>query len=194
MESSEIINDLRSLKIRRKHRIWEPFMRKYNCAIVCEIGVQNGYNFSEMIRHNPKVAVAVDSWKDDGVISRNDVAFSQEELDKQYNYFKKEMSDKPFVNIYREYSFDAVRYFNDSYFDFVYIDADHTYEGCLQDIVAWYSKVKKGGFLLGDDYRVAKTRTGVRFGVIQAVNDFAKKNNLSFFELPRYGWGIIKIQ
>lgn len=168
-------------------------MRKYNCDVICEIGVCRGGNFKEMIKHNPRVAVAVDSWVNDGVISRNDVAFSQEELDRQYIDFKKDMADKSFVKIYREYSFDAVRYFKDDYFDFVFIDADHTYHACLRDIEDWYPKVKKGKFLLGDDYRVATLRTGVEFGVIEAVKTFTQRNNLSFFELPRYGWGIIKV-
>ncbi len=103
------------------------------------------------------------------------------------------MSDKSFVKIYREYSFDAVKHFVDNYFDLIYIDADHSYEGCLRDIEDWYPKVKKGGFLLGDDYIIYEgRRPGIKFEVIEAVNEFAKKNNLEFFELPNYGWGIVK--
>jgi hypothetical protein len=37
-------------------------------------------------------------------------------------------------------------------FDFVFIDADHTYEGCRADILAWGPKVKSGGLLCGHDY------------------------------------------
>lgn len=193
MGSNNIIRDLKSLKIINKKKVWEPFMRKYNCDVICEIGVCQGINFELMIKHNPKKAVAIDSWLDDGVISRNDVAFPQQELDRQYADFKKAMANKPFVKIYREYSFDAIKRFKDNYFDFIYIDADHTYSGCLKDMEDWYPKVKPGRFLLGDDYRVAKLRTGVEFGVIQAVQTFTKRNKLSFFEMPRFGWGIIKI-
>lgn len=187
------VKDLQALEIRNKQRIWEPFMRSYNCNIICELGVCRGINFREMIKHTPKLAVAVDSWRSDGIISRNDVAFSQQELDEQYRTFKNEMADKPFVNIYREYTFDAAGHFADNFFDFVYIDADHTYDACLQDIEDWYPKVKKGRFLIGDDYRMAKLKTGVEFGVIEAVETFTQRNNLKFFELPRYGWGIIKV-
>lgn len=166
-------------------------MRKYDCQIVCEVGVQRGVNFANIIKHNPKLAVAVDCWIDDGVASRNDGRFSQKVFDEQYEDFRKSVDGKPFVKIYRGYSFDAVKSFEDGYFDVVYIDADHSFESCLRDIEDWYPKVKKGRFLLGDDYRVSRyTRTS--FGVIQAVSEFTKKNNLKSFELPRYGWAIIK--
>lgn len=190
MDISQVIADLQKVRWKRGPYVWEPFMRKYNCDIVCEVGVQKGVNFAEMIRHNPSIAVAVDSWIDDGVIGRNEGRSSQTILDAVYEGFKKSVADKPFVSIYREYSFEAVKRFADDYFDLVYIDADHTYEGCFRDINDWYSKVKTGRFLLGDDYRESNYR--VKFGVIEAVNEFAKTNNLDFFVLRHYGWGIIK--
>ena len=190
---NEILEDLSSLRYNRRYRIWKPFMEKYCCDYICEIGVRTGRNFKKMIKHNPTVAVAIDLWRDDGVMARNDLAYSQEVLDGQYEDFKSEMKDKAFVQIYREYSFDAVQRFEDDYFDLVYIDADHTYAGAMLDIIDWYPKVRKGGFLLGDDYRTHKTRTGVRFGVVEAVNKFARDNNLSFFVFPRCKWGMIKV-
>jgi len=36
--------------------------------------------------------------------------------------------------------------------DFVFIDGDHSYEGCKADIEAWQDKVKPGGWLCGHDY------------------------------------------
>lgn len=192
MGLNDIVKDLKATRLTKKHYpyLWEPFMRKYNCQVLAEIGVCKGVNFAQMINHNPKVAVAVDSWIEDGVIYRNDGRYPQEILDQQYQQFKKSVEGKPFVKIYREYSFDAVKHFPDNYFDLVYIDADHSYEGCKRDLEDWYPKVKEGGFLVGDDYRVSNYR--VKFGVIEAVNEFTKKNNLEFFELPSYAWAIIK--
>jgi hypothetical protein len=40
----------------------------------------------------------------------------------------------------------------DGSLDFVFIDADHSYEGVAADIDAWRSKVKAGGLLCGHDY------------------------------------------
>lgn len=56
--------------------------------------------------------------------------------------------------------------FDDKSIDFVYVDADHTFEGCLRDLQAWYPKLKKGGLMAGDDYGVE------RFGVTKAWDVF----------------------
>lgn len=36
--------------------------------------------------------------------------------------------------------------------DFVFIDADHSYEACKNDILNWRDRVKPGGILSGHDY------------------------------------------
>lgn len=190
--NNEVINDLSSLRFNKMYRIWKPFMQKYNCERICEIGVRTGDNFLKMIKHNPKVAVAIDIWKNDGVVARNDIGWSNERLEEQYQRFMDKVKDKPFVKVYRDYSFNVVKECEDNFFDLVYIDADHTYNGCYKDIIDWYPKVKQGGILLGDDYVKHKTRTGVEYGVIEAVNKFARDNKLSFFVFPRSKWGIIK--
>lgn len=186
----ELIADLQAIRISKRENKWEYFMRKYNCQKIAEIGVQRGINFARMVAHQPQLAVAVDSWIDDGVRSRNDSDYSQKELDSQYDEYKKSVADKPFVVTFREYSFEAVKHFQDNCFDLVYIDADHTYEGALKDIRDWYPKIKEGRFLVGDDYRVSHYR--VKFGVIEAVNQFAKENNLEVILLPWCGWALIK--
>ncbi len=189
----EAITDLRALEFMEERRVWEPFMRKYNCQRITEIGVLEGQNFKRMIEHNPEKAVAVDAWINDGVVSRDDLGYPQERLNQMHNKFKMEMAEKPFVQIYREYSVYAVSHFPDEYFDLIYIDADHSYEGCLKDIEAWYPKLKKGGFFIGDDYNdYTAPVTKVVFGVVRAVTEFCKKNNLAVYDLPSHGWATIK--
>jgi hypothetical protein len=172
-------------------------MTKYNCDVICEIGVQLGTNFKRMIEHNPSLAVAIDSWKDDGVIGRNDGGFSQQTLDEQYEVFTKN-NNKPFVKVIRDFSFNAVKEFPNEFFDLVYIDGDHSYEGSLNDIEDWYPKVKKGKYLVGDDFRNDEARLRLKphirfkYGVIEAVTEFAEKNKVNFYQLPYLGWAIIK--
>jgi hypothetical protein len=61
----------------------------------------------------------------------------------------------------------------DGELDFVYLDADHTYEAVKADIAAWWPKVRVGGTLGGHDY-IGIERFGVTFGVIRAVDEFVK--------------------
>ena len=51
----------------------------------------------------------------------------------------------------KETSVKAASIFKDEVCDFVYIDADHSYEAVKADIEAWLPKVKVGGVLAGDD-------------------------------------------
>jgi hypothetical protein len=39
--------------------------------------------------------------------------------------------------------------------DWVYIDGDHTYDGCIADIAAWEKHLKFGGLMLFDDYELS---------------------------------------
>lgn len=43
-------------------------------------------------------------------------------------------------------------FFKDYSLDFVYIDANHTYESVKEDINMWYPKVKIGGIVAGHDF------------------------------------------
>jgi SAM-dependent methyltransferase len=47
---------------------------------------------------------------------------------------------------------EAAAHVADGSLDFVFIDADHSYEAVAADIDAWKSKVKPGGVLCGHDY------------------------------------------
>lgn len=50
-------------------------------------------------------------------------------------------------------------------FDFVFIDGDHSYEGCAADIAAYRPLLRVGGVLAGHDYGAKHP------GVVQAVDE-----------------------
>jgi predicted O-methyltransferase YrrM len=58
--------------------------------------------------------------------------------------------------------------------DMVFIDAEHSYEACKADIIAWWPKVRTGGILCGHDY--VTNQPG--YGVIQAVDEIFPQVNL----------------
>ena len=64
---------------------------------------------------------------------------------------------------------------NDETLDWIYVDGDHSYEGCLRDLNNSLSKVKKGGMILGDDYGWPGSKWN-KPGVTQAVNQFCNTN------------------
>lgn len=203
MESNEIQEKIACLQglhfdNKGRYRLWADYMEKYQCDVIAELGVRQGFNFSYMVERPPKLAVAVDCWIDDGVVGRNDSSYDQAGLDRQYEKFKSFCADKPFVKICHGYTFDVVKEFPDEYFDFIFVDADHTYEGVSRDLVDWWPKVKKGGVFSGHDY-VERRYRGVngkviKFGVVRAVDEFVAKNNIpNFFLLkPNTSWAIIK--
>lgn len=160
-------------------------MKNYNCTHVCELGIYKGDNFMEMIKHEPKLAVAVDSWKDDGPHPRKTDDYSQQEFDEQYKFFRDRIADRKFVQVIRDYTVNAVKLFPDNFFDFVYIDADHSVDGCATDITSWFPKVKPGKFLVGHDYRRG-------YGVVRAVNDFVQLHNLGLIFLRPSTWAVVK--
>jgi cephalosporin hydroxylase len=60
---------------------------------------------------------------------------------------------------------DAAKYFQDASVYAVFIDADHSYPGCLRDIQAWKPKVQRGGYVSGHDY------ADEYHGVVKAVTE-----------------------
>lgn len=64
----------------------------------------------------------------------------------------------------------ALHHVADGSQDFVFIDANHSYEDVRGDL-AWSTKVRPGGFIGGHDYK--HPREGNRYGVKRAVDEWA---------------------
>lgn len=72
-------------------------------------------------------------------------------------------------------SHEIIAKFPNEYFDWVYIDADHSYDGVLRDAVFSADKVKPGGFLVFNDFAHIDPMLG-RYGVHRAVVEFMLEN------------------
>ena len=59
----------------------------------------------------------------------------------------------------------------------LFIDGDHSYEGCRRDIEAWYPYMKKDGVMLFHDCDESSP------GVLQAVAEFVNTHTVKKFEL-----------
>jgi hypothetical protein len=141
---------------------------------LAEIGVREGNHLKTWVAANPDLLLGVDLWADEGVLSRNDKSFNQERLDKMFSDLLAWGTRHSFnMALLRGDSVKLAEAVKDGDLDFVYIDADHTYEAVKADIAAWWPKVRVGGTLSGHDYVKRTLPNGVSFGVIQAVNEFA---------------------
>lgn len=75
---------------------------------------------------------------------------------------------------------EAARKFPAHYFDFVFIDADHSYEGCKRDIGLWLPKVKKEGWIGGHDY-AHPDQGGVEKAVLESFDTVEVDDNRTWF-------------
>ena len=69
-------------------------------------------------------------------------------------------------------SHEVLAGFPDQTFDWVYIDADHSYAGTSRDAFAAAAKVKPGGYLVFNDFAHLDPYLGA-YGVHRAVVEFA---------------------
>jgi predicted O-methyltransferase YrrM len=133
-----------------------------------EIGVDRGLLFKALLIGCPdlELLIGVDTFPDE---QRSREAF---EYEHHYNHKAKLI---PFS------SHAASSTLDDGSLDFVFIDADHSYEAVKQDITDWRPKVRSGGWLGGHDY-------SVKFpGVIRAVHEAFGEN---FHRMGDDIWGV----
>lgn len=135
-----------------------------------EVGVFEGYYSKILLGTIPKLnLLCVDSWS-------TDTGWG---LKKNVNAFPRaveKLSEYPGATIIRASSIDAAKALLDESLDFVYIDADHSYDAVKADIAAWAPKVKKGGILSGHDYFHPQNRS---VGVVPAVDEYASQSGLT---------------
>ncbi len=159
-----------------------------------EIGVQKG-EYSQTLRStwNGNELYLVDFWRYNP--DYDDIANLSDDKQKElYLSVVKKFADDISVQIIRKDSIAASKQFPDEFFDWIYIDADHSLEGCTKDLNTWFPKLKPGGVLAGHDYLDGKFYFG-NFGVKSAVDSFIKKINTKLYiteEANFKSWYFIK--
>ncbi len=170
----------------KRHR-WDaaldrlPHKTKFRIA---EIGVWCGHFSEQILKARPGARIIqVDRWS---TYSLDEQANETEARMSKYSQitFNKAKYENlhriaPFpkrVRILEMDSVDAADRITDASLDMVFIDASHSYEGCLGDIKAWLPKVKPRGWIGGHDFRhKGKGRPGVTKAVTEI---FGKKYEL----------------
>lgn len=156
--------------------------RLFGCGV--EIGVQLGEFSSTILKYwRGMHLISVDPWLEDAAENYVDIAnVPQQQHELRYQATCAKL--KPFgarSSIWRMTSIEAAPKIADYSLDFVYIDARHDYASVLEDLEAWYPKVRPGGIVAGHDYLDGQLPAG-DFGVKSAVDEFFGKRDMRVFQ------------
>ena len=122
--------------------------------IFVELGVWKGHSISylaKLLKDKKDIKVyAVDIFEkwDKNESVKEDV----KHINQIYNTNLKNAGVREIISDIKSISWDAANLFKDNSIDFVFIDADHSYESVTKDINSWLPKIKKGGIISGHDY------------------------------------------
>ena len=148
-------------------------------AICAEIGTWKGDFTKEILsRTHPRKVYLIDPYEYVGTYKKawyGGISGSQEKMDEIHNSVCKRFAGQIAngqVEILRDKSAPALGNFNDSHFDWIYIDGNHTYEFVKEDLRISWKKLKNKGYLTGDDYGIQGWWDD---GVTKAVDEFIKE-------------------
>jgi len=171
---------------------WETlvrFVNTYGWTKGAELGIHDGVNFKYLINNCPKLhMIGVDLYEpqphNDGperwLPGEYGHAWDHDAYYKDLLEF--EITNPGRVKIIKDYTTEAAKTVEDKSLDFVFVDADHGYKGCLRDIEAWDCKIREGGIMFGHDIHFPT--------VIQAVTEFYGEN--SWNEEDDFIWWVQK--
>lgn len=152
-------------------------------VVGCEVGVHRGANAAVLLQQRPELTLhLVDPWAATDQYRRSRDALSRRPTSQRNADFVKAKIELNFAGnhrarIMRDESTEAAKTHADASLDFVFIDADHSYDGCRADIQAWMPKVRPGGWIGGHDYGHRLERHGA-WGVKRAVDEAAEEHGL----------------
>jgi len=127
-----------------------------------EIGVKQGVFSRVLCDANPNIELyCIDAWP------------MIEKHNRNYTMAKNRLASFN-ATLIRKPSMDAVKDFEDGALDFVYIDANHSFNYVCPDIIFWADKVRSGGIVAGHDYF-----NHFHGGVVKAVDAYTHCNCIS---------------
>ena len=73
-------------------------------------------------------------------------------------------------------SAEAIGRFADDSFDLIYVDAGHTYQEVIVDARASLPKLRRGGYIIFNDYTMTDHLSRVDYGVVKAANELINED------------------
>jgi hypothetical protein len=159
-------------------------------AVIAEVGVFHGY-FSDYLYHlfDPSVMFLIDTFNTHDFISG---LFT---TDNHFSYIKNKVDGKR-VHCMQGYSWDMLNNLSTNSVDYIYIDADHSYESVKKDISAAYNAIKHNGIIQFNDYCNFSILENDTYGVMQAVNEFLSSYDIKIIgiSLDKSGYHDLAVQ
>lgn len=152
-----------------------------------EIGVREGNTFRSRVPLVNTLAVAIDCWDLFENNAQNDMNRSRQIAKEQYEKLASFASGQDKAEVIRSFSNnpDLLSKFDDGFFDLIFIDGDHSYEGVKEDLNNWWGKCNT--LFCGHDYMESKTVwNGVECGVKRAVDEFIQEKESEILHFRVY--------
>ncbi len=147
-----------------------PFLKEQNLLdSFAEIGVAEGRSSLEFMNWGFKKCYLVDTWKH--LNQPGDGNQPQSWHDNNLRMCKESLKGYDVTYLQGD-SVDMADKVEDGSLSFVYIDANHSYQGALADLEAWVPKIKRGGICSGHDFNST-------YGVREAVWAFLKSDSIA---------------
>lgn len=96
-------------------------------------------------------------------------------LEDAYRKVQARFAEMPNVEILRADVAEAAPRFADGSLDLIYLDANHTYEYVLRDLMLWFPKLRPGGLFVCNDFFESEDAGRQNMGVIPAWTTFSKR-------------------
>ncbi len=195
-------------KMSTRTELMKDFVSKIENGVFVEIGTHHGNFAYEILKvRNDSILYCIDPY-----CSYNDYkdAINNEIGDNLFEKTKSRLISEfgeSRVKFIRKYSDEAIHDIPDN-IDFLYIDGNHQYKYVKKDLELYFSKVKKGGVIMGDDAvdtddsrrneegDVFISWNGVEsygnYGVVKAFREFVVGKDIRFSFLTANQYIILK--
>jgi hypothetical protein len=139
----------------------------------------------EILQRLPRGGIAAEVGTQEGLFAEKIWSIVQPErlhlfdLDDKW-FCARHLLMRPEVQLHLGDSSTSLAAFPDNYFDWLYIDGDHSYDGVRRDIEVARTRVRPGGLLIFNDFTIWSIAECCDYGVPYAVCEFVEQHGWDF--------------
>jgi len=174
-------------------------INEFNLKTVAELGVYRGDFAKQLLEKNSSIEeyIMIDPWRNlsqwNKPANKDDNTFEE--------FYQETMQKTDFAKekrkVLRGKTTEVIVDIKDESIDFIYIDGDHTLKGITIDLINLWPKVRKDGFIIGDDFSPSIWQHSPKFEptmVFPFAVYFAEAVNTKIYGLPHGQFLITKDQ